>query len=237
MRGIFITGTDTDVGKTFVTSAIAAELHSAGRRVGIYKPVCSGAEETADGSFRWRDVETHVAALGNAFPREWICPQCFRAPAAPPVAARLEGAVIDRGLISAGLRHWSSHVELLLIEGVGGFLCPLTDSETVADFAVEAGCPVLLVSASKLGVINQTLLTLEAIRNRKLPIAGIILNHVRPPEDGFLDESNLTELAARCDAPILSRVAYRHSGRLQPLSEGSTMDWFALAGELATPPA
>ncbi|HSG72061.1 MAG TPA: dethiobiotin synthase [Planctomycetaceae bacterium] len=233
MLGLFITGTDTDVGKTLVAGAIAAELLADGRSVGIYKPVCSGGERTAGGSLVWTDVESHFSVLQKKYPRELICPQCYEAPAAPPVAARAENRTVDRNLISMGVSRWKSRVELLLIEGVGGFLCPLTETESVADFAVELSCPVVIVSADRLGTISHTLLTLEAIQHRGLSIAGIVLNRCRPPGDSVAERTNLEELESRTDVPILSTVGYRHSGRLQPVSEGSTIDWFALAGNLA----
>jgi dethiobiotin synthetase len=233
MIGLFITGTDTDVGKTFVTRAIATELVAAGHSVGIYKPVCSGAERDADGSLIWTDVESHYSALNGKYPRELICPQCFEAPAAPPVAAREEEKIVDRALISSGVSDWVSRAEILLIEGVGGFLCPLTESETVADFAVELSCPVLIVASARLGTINHTLLTLEAVQHRGLQNAGIILNCTEPPHDTVSERTNLAELASRTEVPILSTVGYRQSGRLQPASEGNTIDWVALAGQLA----
>lgn len=189
MRGLFITGTDTDVGKTYVSSLILKTLRQQGRSVGAYKPACSGAINASESIAaagdppqvsQWADVEQLYAALDGNFSRELICPQRFQAPLAPPVAARLEQATVDEVLLTAGVDAWRALVEGLVIEGVGGWLCPLSNHATIADFAQFLGFPVLVVAAHRLGVINHTLLTLESIRRRGLPIAGVILNQVRP---------------------------------------------------------
>ena len=229
MRGIFITGTDTDVGKTFVTAAISRQLREEGTRVGVYKPACSGAEADEDGNRRWADVETHFLALGGDFERKRICPQCFEAPAAPPVAARLESRMIDGELLTSGHDWWRDHVDLLLVEGVGGWLCPLTESSSVADFAEECGWPIIIVASRVLGTLNHTLLTIESIRRRNLTIAGIILNQNLPPSDSIAERTNPEELAKLTDLPILSLVDFETSKSLRHVDSQATIDWREIA--------
>ena len=116
MRGVFITGTDTGVGKTVVASALVRHLREDGLRVGAYKPVASGARD-----LRWDDVEALHAALGEMVPRDRICPQTFRAALAPPMAARQEGRAVDTSLLRSGAAWWREQpIDALIIEGAGG---------------------------------------------------------------------------------------------------------------------
>lgn len=229
MQGLFITGTDTDVGKTFVTAAIARQLREVSVQVGIYKPVCSGAGWDDDGQLRWADVETHFQALGEEFAREKICPQCFEAPAAPPVAARLENREIDNELITSGHDWWRDRVDFLLVEGVGGWLCPLTQTSSVADFAKECGWPIIVVASRTLGTLNHTLLTLEAIQARHLEIAGIVLNQHLPPTGSIAERTNPAELAQLTEIPILTLVEFDASGMLRHPDSQATIDWRGVA--------
>jgi len=229
MHGLFITGTDTNVGKTYVTGLIARQLIAEGKRVGIYKPVCSGAETTSEGAFVWPDVEAHFDSLGGQFEREKICPQCFKAPAAPPVAARVENQTVNASLLEQGFHSWSSHVDLLLVEGVGGFLCPLTESTSIADFAIDIRLPVVIVAPRSLGTINQTLLTIEAIQHRGLIAAGVILNQHIAPENSIAEVTNPSELAQRTDVPILSCVQFGEGDELREPVAQCKIDWERLA--------
>ncbi len=225
LPGLFVVGTDTDVGKTYLTARIARQLLEAGVSVGAYKPVCSGCEVGEDGSPRWADVEVLAEALGHTFPRERICPQTFRAALAPPVAARLEGRRVDQELAIEGVNWWRDHVDCLLIEGVGGLLCPLTESWTVCNLAERWGFPLLIVARLGLGTINHTLLTVEVAKRRGLEIAGIVLNESRPGCGGEAGETNAREIEARCDLPILAVIPYRNSNTLRLLPETSTINW------------
>ena len=115
MRGLFVTGTDTGVGKTWVTAMVARHLVQQEIQVGAYKPTASGSQNG-----RWADVDVLREAIGGRFPEERICPQRFDAPLAPPEAARLENREIDPGLLRSGALWWSDQVDTLLVEGVGG---------------------------------------------------------------------------------------------------------------------
>jgi dethiobiotin synthetase len=170
-------------------------------------------------------VETHAEALGHQFPRERICPQVFNAPLAPPVAARLENRTINPGLLLDGIDWWRDRVELLLIEGVGGLLCPVTDEQTFCDLLERWQFPVIVVGRLGLGTINHTLLTVEVAIRRGLGIAGIILNETSPGEGGLAGTTNAEEIAKRCAAPVLAVIPYKERHGLRPLPETSTINW------------
>jgi dethiobiotin synthetase len=228
-HGLFITGTDTGVGKTYVAAAIVSLLRHQGVRVGAYKPAVSGSEQGEQGPI-WRDVELLSSALGGTFPREAICPQRFRAPLAPPVAARCEGREVDAALLRAGADWWRERVDLLMVEGAGGLLSPLTDSESVADLARDLGFPLLIIARLGLGTINHTLLTVEAAQRRGLPVAGIIMNQAANPE--ATDEStasNRDELARRTNVPILAVLPFDPTKDLRQDEAFQRIDFVGLA--------
>ena len=224
--GLLITGTDTDVGKTYITALIARELTSQGIHVGVYKPVCTGSSPQLVGRPGWRDIEELARAIGFVGPDAHICPQRFAAPLAPPVAAHREGKSVDADLLRSGAFWWEGHVDLLLVEGVGGLLSPLTKDESVADLARDLGYPLIVVSRLGLGTINHTLMTVEIALKRGLQVAGIILNETAPAQGGMAGASNPSEIAQRCSVPILAVVGYKQSVREKCEVK---IDWMSLA--------
>src|SRR5688500_10368791 len=160
MRGLFFTGTDTGVGKTVVTAAVARVLRRQGREVRVCKPVATGAvREGTD----WVAEDTRVLAeavgAGGLEAFRAITPWAFPAPAAPPVAARLAGVELRLEEIVNAVRRQGRADASLLVEGVGGLLCPLTEQETVADLALALGLPLVVVARRSLGTLNHTLMT------------------------------------------------------------------------------
>ena len=230
-RALFITGTDTDVGKTYVTSLLVRELIAAGVNVGACKPVCSGSNAGPDGP-TWSDVEELFTAMEGRFPRERICGQAFTAPLAPPVAARLEGRTVDERQLHSTVQWWTGRVDLLLIEGVGGLLCPLTEDKTIADFAATLNVPLLIVARASLGTINHTLLTIEVARSRKLPIAGVILNDSTGNVDPDAALMNAEEISRRGDVAVLTIVQRGQTGGLLDAISGSGRSLIDIAGPL-----
>jgi len=229
MRGLFITGTDTGVGKTAVTAAIVRQMLAEGIPVGAYKPAASGVEEAPEGPL-WRDVEILWRALQGNYPRERICPQVFVAPLAPPVAAEQEGKQVDRQLLRTGLDWWQGRVDAVLIEGAGGLLSPLAEEDSVADVARDLGFPLLIVGRLGLGTINHTMLTVEAARSRGLEVAGIVLNEaVRLAADDTSWQTNAREIQRRCDVPVLSVVRHVLGGDLLEVGELQRIRWELLS--------
>ena len=223
--GLFITGTDTGVGKTYVAALIARSLAAGGRRVGVYKPAASGCRREGG-----RLVSDDAVALWNAAGRpgdlDRVCPQRFAAPLAPHLAARVEGKRLDADLLRRGIEYWQQRSEIILVEGAGGLMSPLGEDEYVADLAEEFGFPLVVVSRNVLGTINQTLQTLiaAAVFREGLPIAGVVLNHPAPPSaDDVSLATNRAELAASLRASDSCR------GGLQRRGFDGPVDWFALA--------
>lgn len=170
----FITGTDTSVGKTFATALLTRSLRAAGCPAVAVKPVCTGDRD---------DVDLLRAASDHTLDADSTNPVHLREPAAPLVAARLEGRTLELDSFAAWFKSISSRHPSVLVEGAGGWLVPLTPSATIADLAALLGLPVIPVVANRLGCINHTLLTLESIRSRGLRCPGIILNHAAPALD------------------------------------------------------
>lgn len=228
-RGLFITGTDTDVGKTYVAAGIVRRLRQQGVRVGAYKPVASGSE-AGPGEPRWHDVEQLHAAVGGEYPREMICPQTWHAAVAPPVAARLAGSQVDAELLRRGADWWRERVDVLVVEGAGGLLSPLTETESVADLARDLGFPLLIVARLSLGTINHTLLTIEAAAARNLRVTGVVLNQASPPDGSDQSqESNAAELAKRTSIPVLGVLPYGSGSGLLQVPAFLKIDFCGLA--------
>jgi dethiobiotin synthetase len=178
MRGLFVTGTDTGVGKTEVASALVAGWRARGLDVGVMKPAQSGVEDGEP-----TDADRLRDAAGGADPMALVCPYSLRAPLAPAVAARLEGVEISLAHLVDCAGELARRHQALVVEGAGGLLVPLTDSHTYADLAVALGLPVLLVARAGLGTVNHAALTCEALRARGLAVAGVVLNRATAAAD------------------------------------------------------
>lgn len=204
--GLFVTGTDTGVGKTVVTAALAAALRSEGRNVGVWKPVQSGAL-LGEGI---TDAERLLRGTGIEEPPEAVAPYTFEAPLAPALAAKQAGAAMTLdGLLAAG-EPLAKRYDALLIEGAGGVAVPLTDTELVADLIAKLNVPALIVARPGLGTINHTLLTAALLRQRSIPIAGVVMNACDPAA-GHSDPSIATnaELIERYgDLKVLGRFPW-----------------------------
>lgn len=232
MRGLFVTGTDTGVGKTHVSCAIIRELRAAGHRVGAYKPAVSGAIQLPDGRLAWEDVDALRVVLGRPVSDEQISPLRFVAPLAPPVAARAEGRTVERDVLRQGLAAWRDDCDAIVVEGAGGLLCPLTDTESMADLAVEFAFPLLIVARIGLGTINHSLLTVEAAHARGLRIAGIVLNEAAPSHATDLSvATNAEEIAQRSGVPVLAIRRHNANGWVGRFQEPLQLDWWSLCGE------
>ena len=193
--GLFVVGTDTDVGKTQVAAAIVRSLMAAGRRVGVYKPVASGCgAATAQGS----DPRTLWDAAGQPLEPADVCPQTFAAAIAPVAAARAEGRRVDEGLLRTGLDRWRTVSDLVIIEGAGGLFSPVGESTLVVDLAREFSFPLVIVDAARLGAVGRTLVTVRAARAEGLRVAAVVLSHTVPlsPETGPTSTTAIVREAA-----------------------------------------
>ena len=213
--GIFITGTGTDVGKTIVTAALAGALRRAGVRVGICKPVASGCEKypdrgnagvVADEDYISADAVLAARLAGLSTEDETLMrhmsPVRFGAAVSPHIAGRIEGRETDWRRVAAALDFWQENCDFLIVEGAGGWLVPLDHHDfTVADLAAVLKLPVLVVTTPELGSLNVTALTVQAIRQRQLIVAGIVINLV-PERPDLVVQTNLEELPRLTGVPV-----------------------------------
>lgn len=198
MKGFFVTGTDTGVGKTAVTGALARLLRERGRSVGVVKPVQSG--NLADDPEGDAMVLRRLAGIDD--PPEAICAAAFAAPLAPLVSAQLEGRAIEQQPLLDAVEAAATGRDVVLVEGAGGLLVPVGEDWTIADLAAALGLPLLVVARAGLGTVNHTLLTVEAARSRGLEIAGVVLNAGREePDASAADNPALIERFG--DVPVL----------------------------------
>ncbi len=225
----FVTGTDTEIGKTLISAAILTALVARGVRACGMKPVAAGAV-MRDGQLHNDDADM-LAAAGNVhLPSNITTPFMLREAAAPHIAAAHEGVTISSVPIIAAYAEIAAASDAVVVEGVGGFRVPFAPNFDSADLAAQLGLPVILVVGVRLGCINHALLTVEAIIKRDLVIAGWIANEV-DPDMLFVDE-NIEALAAGIPAPMLGRVPY-----LDQPTAAKAAEFIDLAGLPGWPPA
>jgi dethiobiotin synthetase len=209
MAGVFITGTDTGVGKTFVTCALARGLRAAGIDVGVMKPVETGVPAAGP-----EDARALIAAASVTDPIEQVCPLQFDLPAAPEASARFAGQPADLAPILDAWQILSARHEFMLVEGAGGLLVPFDAETNMADLAARLGLPVLVVARASLGTINHTLLTLEACAQRGLEVLGVVVSHAT----GVLSAADTENLA------VLHRaLGERRIGEIPPTAHSEAV--------------
>jgi dethiobiotin synthetase len=216
--GLFITGTDTGVGKTVVACALARALRARAIDVGVLKP-----SETGVGERGPLDALALREAAGADDPLDDVCPEPRALPAAPAVAGEAEGRPIDLGRIRAAHARIRARHSVVLVEGAGGLLVPLAGATRMADLAAELGHPLLVVARGALGTVNHTLLTLEVAAARGLALAGVVVSHGSAPLSAA-DERNLGALRAALGPRLLAE--------LPPLADPGRADATALAQHL-----
>jgi dethiobiotin synthetase len=208
VRGVFVTGTDTEVGKTVVSAALIRSLVGAGLKVAGMKPVAAGATETAAG-LRNDDALALIAAANIPASYESVNPYCLAEPTSPHIAAANAGIHIETAPIAQALGELATRADLVVVEGAGGWHAPLNDRETMADLAAALDLPVLLVVGLRLGCLNHAMLTAQAIAAHGLNLAGWIGNHVQP-HFPYVAE-NIATLESRLRAPLIDVVAFQPS--------------------------
>jgi len=203
--GFFITATDTGVGKTVITAALAKVLRAEGRDVGVMKPVATGCVHRREGLVS-EDAEFLAHAADAPEPLAEINPIRLASPLAPTVAAARAKTELDLAPMWAAWRRLRDAHEILLIEGIGGILCPITRKMAVADMAVRFGMPVLIIARPNLGTINHTALTVEAAKSRGLGVAGIIINRYDRDTEDVAQMTAPEEIQRATGVPVLGLV-------------------------------
>lgn len=201
----FVTGTDTEIGKTLISSALLYALRQAGIRAAGMKPVAAGASERPDGRHN-EDVDSLRAVSAVALPAELTNQYLLREACAPHIAAAMEHVEIDPARIVRSYRRAAELADAVVVEGAGGFCVPLTARQDMADLARQLELPVILVVGLRLGCLNHALLTAEAIAARGLKLAGWVANGV----DAAMPyaEANIDTLIQRIEAPLLGAVPW-----------------------------
>ncbi|WP_424196264.1 dethiobiotin synthase [Ampullimonas aquatilis] len=218
----FVTGTDTEIGKTTITAAILHGLVERGYRAVGLKPIAAGLDAlNQDGKPDNGDVLQLMAASNVSLPRAIINPYLLAEPVAPHSAAEQAGVYFELAVMDAALQQARAHADIVLVEGVGGFRVPLQDGLDTADWAQHMALPVLLVVGLRLGCINHALLTAEAIAARGLTIAGWIANQVDPQM--LRPSASVAAIQAKIAAPLLGVVPY----------QDKKLDWREQADEIS----
>lgn len=216
MRGYFITGTDTGIGKTRVTSGLLKAFARMGRKTVGMKPVASGAGETPEG-LRNEDALALQAAASEERPYGLVNPYCFAPPVAPHLAALEAGVEIELETIRAAYTQLCKGADTVLVEGVGGWQVPLSPALELPDLARELGLPVILVVGMRLGCLNHALLTARALNADGLTLAGWVANGIDPAFER--PEANVASLEAELHAPLLARLPFAPQASVDSVAE------------------
>jgi dethiobiotin synthetase len=195
-KGFFVTGTGTEVGKTVVAAALAHDLRRKGSTVAVFKPAVTGLDEPGE-----TDHALLRRAAGSEQSDDEIAPYRYGPPASPHLAAVEEGDEIDPERLCAGARAAAEAADVLVCEGVGGLLVPLSGSYLVRDFAAELGLPLVIAASPGLGTINHTLLTLESARAAGLSVAAVVLTPW-PEKPSAIERSNQETIGSLGEVPV-----------------------------------
>jgi dethiobiotin synthetase len=206
-QGIFITGTDTGVGKTVVAAGLAALFRKSGLNVGVMKPIQTGCVSRR-GERIASDARFLLQTTGADDPIDQVCPYRFKMPAAPLVAAEQEGETIDLGRIQKAYRRLSSRHRVMVVEGIGGLLTPITLTKTVMDLARRLNLPLIIVAHTRLGTLNHTLLTVRWAQLSGATVMGIIFNCPDHASRSLAEKTNPEVLSRLCSVPVLGAIPF-----------------------------
>ena len=233
-NGLFITGTDTGVGKTLIAGGIASVLRRQGLKVGVFKPIASGCRN--DGVLVSDDTEFLAMCADAEYSLSVITPVTYKTPAAPITCAQVEGRAIDYEEIATAYNYLCENTDVVIVEGIGGAMVPLDAKHTVLDLAVQFNLPMVIVARPNLGTINHSLLTIAAVRNAGLPVAGLVISGYNALEADIAEETAPDVISEFGNTPLLSIVPYDENSSVEDgkLGEGiietlSFCDWKALS--------
>jgi len=234
-NGLFITGTDTGVGKTLIAGAIAKILADEGRKVGVFKPVATGCISHWEGLVS-RDSEFLACCANSDLKLTAINPVAYVTAAAPIVSATEERKPIDFKKIASTYNEICQNCDIVIIEGIGGIRVPLTDQFDLRDLAVEFALPVVIVSKPHLGTINHTLLTIDSVRAANLKIAGVVINGYNSLQATIAEETAGQVISQCGNVAILADVPFDEAVSVEKLKLGedivpslARVDWWNLA--------
>lgn len=203
-KKIFITGTGTDVGKTYVTGLIVKKLRESGKNAAYYKAAMSGNERRADGSLIPGDAVYVKNISGISQPASEMCPYVYETAVSPHLASRIEGNPVKMEVVRKGFEEVCGKYDYVVMEGSGGILCPICFDQAkiqLEDIIKDLGLSSLIVADAGLGTINSVVLTVEYMRARDLPVKGILFNHFHP--GNVMEEDNLRMCEHMTGVPVL----------------------------------
>ena len=207
MAGLFITGTDTGVGKTVITAAILAWLRQQGTSAGVMKPIETGVD--AECSSAANSDALFLMECGNIEDAlSEVCPIRLKAAASPFQAARIENRSLEPEIILSAYRKLADHYDWMLVEGIGGVRVPITTDYGVLDLMGDLDLPAIVVSRYRIGTLNHTLMTIETLKQRNISIKGIIFNHTEPGNLDFLEQEQPALIEELSGAPVLGEFPY-----------------------------
>ena len=216
MKGYFITGTDTDVGKTLVSLALMHALQAQGKRVAGFKPVSAGCINTANG-LRNDDAIKLQQAASVDFPYEIVNPYTYYPPIAPHIAAQSIGDSISIEKVYACYKKLADEADDVIVEGAGGWLVPINKKETMADIAAQLDLPVILVVGLRLGCLNHALLSVESILHKGLKLSGWVANQI---DQNMLNiNENTNTLKELIKAPLLGTIPWKRDASPAEISQ------------------
>ena len=209
-KSYFITGTDTNVGKTVITACLLTLYRKHGVDAGVMKPIETGVDQNCSSESN-SDAKFLLTVSGNKDPLEEVCPIRLKPATSPLQATRITGQTVDINLILENFEKLQAKHDHMLVEGIGGLLVPLTESYSVSNLIRDMNLPVIIVSRASLGTINHTLLTVKVAKETGLNIAGIILNHTedRPPNDIEMEQASIIQELS--NIPILGECPFMGS--------------------------
>ena len=210
-KGFFITGTDTGVGKTFVTAGIVSALREKGANVGVMKPVETGCPEK-NGRLEPQDAFFLKKMSGVDDDIDLINPYRFKAPLAPAAASRVEDKTVELNRIKECYDKLASRHSMMFVEGAGGLLAPINENKTIADLIKLLNLPLIIIAASRLGAINHTLLTVRYAKSAGIDVKGIILNYPSLAIDETLS-TNQAEIKRLANIPVLGELPFCDADR------------------------
>lgn len=211
-RGIFITGTDTGVGKTFVAAGIAAALKVRGVDVGVMKPIHTGCK-TRRGRLIPEDSLSLAISASVDDPIELITPYAFKQPVAPYVASEKNGVPIDIKKIIGSFKTLCRRHKYMIVEGIGGVLVPITENFYVADLIKRLNIPAIVVTRPGLGTINHTMLTLDYLKEKNIPLMGLIINYSREGRNTPAEKTCAETLKKLSGVPVIGIIPHIQKNR------------------------
>jgi dethiobiotin synthetase len=218
-KGVFVTGSDTGVGKTVVAGAIAAAIKAQGLDVGVMKPISTGASEI-DGELVSKDARYLKKIIGGTDADELVNPIRLKPALAPTMAAAESGIAIDIDKVWKAFEELKEKHEFMVIEGIGGLMVPVDDKLLVADMALKMDMALVIASKHSLGAINHTLLTVECAKSRNLRVKGIVINMLKDGKDF------VSEIEKYSSVPILGTIPFKENVSVENCTYGDIVEHF-----------